>query len=291
MIATRQHAATAALLLGILLAGSIGSASAASGFRVMTFNVMCSLCGHRDEIGSLSERIAEIADTINRHDPDLVSLQELLTGGQAAELRRLLRGDYQMIYADGPLLGFPDPCLLVRTSRFRVLRTGGFWLGPRSPGFTLGWVLALPRRVEWAELEERASGLRFTFAGAHFDARRKNSNPSAELVVKTLLPADAPLIFAGDSNLRPGTRGFGTLVAAFRDTFQEVPEHPYVANGPTVNSDGCDLDPASVFPECRIDHVLLSPGAPWRTRSWRVDVFKYARGFASDHRAVVVDLE
>jgi endonuclease/exonuclease/phosphatase family metal-dependent hydrolase len=289
---TREPGArSCAFLLGALLAVSIAEDSAASGLRVMTFNVMCSVCGHRDELGSLSERIAGIADTINRHDPDLVSLQELLTVGQAEALRSLLHGDYQMVYADGRFFGFPDPALLVRTSRFRVRRTGGFWLGPDAPGFSLGWVLALPRRVEWAELEDRADGLRFTFVGAHFDARRKNSNPAAELVVKTLLPTETPVVFAGDSNLRPGTRGFDTLVAAFRDTFREVSEHPYVANGPTQNSDGCDLDPASVFPECRIDHVLLSPGAPWRTRSWSVDVFKYARGFASDHRAIVVDLE
>ena len=281
----------AALLLGFLFVFSIAGASAASGLRVMTFNVMCIVCGHGDQIGPLSERMAGIADTINRHDPDLVSLQELLTGAQARDLRRFLHGDYQMVYADGPYFGFADPTLLVRTSRFVVHRTGGFWLGPSAPGFSLGWVLALPRRVEWAELEDRTTGLRFTFAGAHFDARRKNSNPSAALVVKTLLPTDAPLIFAGDSNLKPGTPGYDTLAASFRDTFTEVSGHPYVTNGPTLNSDGCSLDPALVFPDCRIDHVLLSPGAPWKTRSWSVDVFKYARGFVSDHRAIVVDLE
>lgn len=280
-----------ALSFGLLLAFAIAGDATASGLRVMTFNVMCSVCRHGDEIGPLSARMAAIADTINRHDPDLVSLQELLTGSQAKDLRRFLHGGYQMIYAEGPWFGFADPTLLVRTSRFAVHRTGGFWLGPSAPGFSFGWALALPRRVEWAELEDRTTGLRFTFAGTHFDGRRRNSNPSAELVVKTLLPADVPLIFAGDTNLPPGAPGFATLSASFRDTFTEVSEHPFVANGPTRNADGCRLDPALVFPDCRIDHVLLSPGAPWRTRSWSVDVFRYARGFASDHRAIVIDLE
>jgi endonuclease/exonuclease/phosphatase family metal-dependent hydrolase len=88
--------------------------------------------------------------------------------------------------------------------------------------------------------------------------------------VKTLLPAATPLIFPGDSNLRPGAPGFATHGASFRDTFTEV---------------------SIVFPDCRIDHVLLSPGAPSRTRSWSVDGFQYARGVASDHRAIVVDLK
>ena len=280
-----------ALLTGLILALAVSGVATASALRVVTFNVMCSICRHTDEIGPLSERMAGIADTINRHDPDLVSLQELFTEGQAKDLLRQLEGDYQMVYPDALFVGFADPTLLVRKSRFRVLRSGGFWLGPNAPGFSLGWKLALPRRVEWAELEDRTNGLHFTFAGAHFDARRKNSNPSAELVVKMLLPRDTPLIFAGDSNLPPGTPGYAALSASFRDTFGEVSEHPYIANGPTRNSDGCNLDPTFVFPDCRIDHVLLSPGAPWRTRSWSVDVFRYERGFASDHRAIVVDLE
>ena len=280
-----------ALLLGFLFAFSTAAASAASGLRVMTFNVMCSICRNTAEIGPLSERMAGIADTINRHDPDLVSLQEFFTGARAKELGRRLAGDYEMVYATSRFLDYADPTLLVRKSRFVVLRSGGFWLGPNAPGFSFGWKLAIPRRVEWAELEDRATGLRFTFAGTHFDARGKNRNPSAALVVKTFLPTDTPLIFAGDSNLRPGTPGFNTLVASFRDTFTEVSEHPYLANGPTMNSDGCGLDPRLVFPDCRIDHVLLSPGAPWRTRSWSIDVHKYARGFISDHRAIVVDLD
>jgi len=181
-------------------------ASAESGLRVMSFNVMCSICRHTDEIGPL-----------------------------------------------------------------RVARDS-------APGRVGG----TRRPKERPPLQLRGHPLR---------REGENRNPSAELVVKTLLPSDAPLLFAGDSNLRPGDPGFNTLAASFRDTFTEVSEHPYVANGPTVNTDGCSLDPRLVFPDCRVDHVLLSPGAPWRTRSWSVDVYKYARGFISDHRAIVVDLD
>jgi hypothetical protein len=71
---------------GFLFAFSTLGDSMAYGLRVMTFNVACIVCGHANDIGPLSERMAGIADTINRHDADLVNLQEPLTGAQASEL-------------------------------------------------------------------------------------------------------------------------------------------------------------------------------------------------------------
>jgi endonuclease/exonuclease/phosphatase family metal-dependent hydrolase len=276
----------------LIVVASLSSALAAdgSGIRVMTFNVMCDFCGHNDEIGPLRERLPGIADTINRHSPDLVSLQELRSGHQVRRLGRLLRDHYRPLFARG-VLSYADPTLLIRVSRFRVLRRGGVWLGPLAPYFSFGWAIAFPRRVEWVDLEDRVTGRRFRFAGTHFDNNEKNKFPSAKLVVERFLPSEIPLIFAGDTNLEPNLLGYETLATHFRDTFLEIRSHPYVANGPTVNSDGCDLDPHSVFPDCRIDHVLLSPGAPWQVKSWKVDVFQYRKGFVSDHRAIVVDLE
>lgn len=280
--------------LGFALALIVSASAAEPGIRVMSFNVMCSFCGHNDEIGHFRRRLPLIADTINRHDPDLISVQELFTRGQVRRLRRKLKTEYETLFAHA-IFGYADPTLFVRKSRFRVLDRGGFWLGPNSPHFSFGWAFAYPRRVEWADLEDRSTGRRFRFVGTHFDNNGKNKGPSAELVVRNVFdgsfPLDLPVVFAGDTNLRPASEGYATLAGAFRDTFDEVDSHPFVANGPTTNADGCDLDPRSVFPECRIDHVMLSPSAPWRTKAWRLDTFKYARGFVSDHRALVVDLE
>jgi endonuclease/exonuclease/phosphatase family metal-dependent hydrolase len=279
------------LLMGLALGFSISGASAEpQNLRVMTFNVMCDFCGHNDEIGHLKKRLPGIADTINRHDPDLISVQELRTGRQVRRLQRKLKEKYIALYRRG-FFSFADPTLLVRKSRFKVIDHGGFWLGPNSPRFSFGWALAFPRRVEWARLEDLKTGERFTFAGTHFDNNGKNKTPSAKLVVDTFFPSNLPVVFAGDTNLGTTFEGYRTLTGAFRDSYNEVADHPYIANGPTVNSDGCNLEKASVFPDCRIDHVLLSPSSPWRVKKWSVDVFKYARGFVSDHRAIVVDLE
>ncbi|MBS1961922.1 MAG: endonuclease/exonuclease/phosphatase family protein [Bdellovibrionales bacterium] len=280
--------------LGIALAlgFSLSAGAAGTGLRVMSFNVMCSFCGHNGEIGRFKKRLPQIADTIDRHDPDLISVQELFTRSQMRRLRRRLKTEYETVFAHA-IVGYADPTLFVRKSRFRVLDRGGFWLGPNAPRFGFGWAIAYPRRVEWADLEDLTSGRRFRFVGTHFDNNPKNKEPSAELLVRTVLPGGAtglPVVFAGDTNLRPSMEGYATLARAFRDTFTEVEDHPFIAKGPTSNSDGCDLDPTAVFPDCRIDHVMLSPNAPWRTKAWRLDAFKYAKGFTSDHRAVIVDL-
>ncbi|MBS1961966.1 MAG: endonuclease/exonuclease/phosphatase family protein [Bdellovibrionales bacterium] len=260
--------------------------------RVMTFNLMCDFCDKGGTKGTFDERLALVADTINRHDPDLISLQELRTRGQVESLLARLKEKYTPIFAGGFLASYPDPTLFVRASRFTVETKDGFWLGPSSPWFGFGWKTSFPRRVEYAELLDGKSGGHFVFAGTHFDNNPRNRDPSAELVVKKFAASGTPVIFAGDTNLRPDRPGYAALSSAFRDAFVEAKTYSYVANGSMIPTDGCNLEKASTFPECRVDHVFLSRSAPWRVRRWAVDTFRYpqSNGFISDHRAVIVEL-
>lgn len=254
---------------------------------------MCDFCAKGSDNGSFSDRLSAVADTLNRHDPDLVSLQELRTKGQVETLLSQVREKYIAVYAENFFLSYPDPVLLVKEKRFRVLVKDGFWLGPRSPSFDLGWKTSFPRRVEFAEIEDRESAERLIFAGTHFDNNPHNREPSADLVLKKFAVFPLPLIFAGDTNLRPDREGYARLTSVFRDTFRETGTHPYIANSPTKSADGCNLEKAPDFPECRVDHVFLSKSNPWKTRSWAIDAFRYpgTKGFVSDHRAVIVELE
>lgn len=283
----------ASFLALFLFGASSVFAASPKDLKVLTLNVMCDFCSKDKERGSFEDRMVAVADTINRHDPDLVSLQEFRTRGQVMGLLARVREKYTPVFASSFLLNYPDPVLLVRESRFTVLSKDGFWLGPRSPNFDLGWKTSFPRRVEFAELQDSKSGGQLLFAGTHFDNNPRNREPSAVLVVRKFASTLLPLIFAGDTNLRPDREGYSLLAGAFRDTFLEVKSHPYVSNGPTTSVDGCNLDKGPDFPICRVDHVFLSKGSPWKTRKWSVDAFRYpgTNGFLSDHRAVVVELE
>lgn len=261
--------------------------------RVMTFNTMCDFCGKAEEHGSFKKRLDAIADTIKRSDPDLISLQEIRTGGQAKEILARIPVKYVAIFPQNFFFSYPESLLLIRESRFEVGTTGGYWLGPRSPGLTFGWTWGIPRRVQFAEVKDRLNGADFIFVGAHFDNKTANREASARFLLEKFGKSDRPVIFAGDTNLRPDRAGYIALREKFRDTFTEVTVHPHIANGPTKPEDGCNMAKADTYPECRVDHVLVSKRAPWKTKSWRPDTYKYfgTKGFVSDHRAVVVDLE
>ncbi len=270
---------------------SVASADAGD-LKIMSFNTMCDFCAKKSESGRFPDRLDAIADTINRHDPDLIGLQEVRTRRQIRRIRNRLSENYIAIFAQGFPLSYADPALLLRKSRFEVRDAGGFWLGPRAPDFSLGWSVGIPRRVEYALVRDRRSGKTFYFVSAHFDNNSRNKEPSARLFAEIFRDSRFPVIFAGDTNLRPALPGYGTLLSDFRDSFREVATWRYFANGMTTGSDGCNLSKDRVFPDCRVDHVLVSRDAPWRIRSWGVDVYRYpeTRGFVSDHRAVVVEL-
>ncbi len=267
---------------------------AVADLRVMTFNTMCDVCGDRESYGKFRDRLNSIADTIQRHDPDLISLQEIRTRGQVRRLERRIREKYHTVFAQGRFFSYPDAVLMLRRSRFEVLQRGGFWLGPKFPRFSWGWKTGIPRRMEWVVARDLRTGMEFRFIGGHFDNSTQNKEPSAELVTSEFSVDAIPTIFAADSNLRPETSGYRRLLRGFRDTFAEVAAPEFISTGGGHQlADGCGFARGDRFPECRIDHVLISRGASWRVRRWAVDVEKYQGrvGFASDHRAVVVDLE
>jgi endonuclease/exonuclease/phosphatase family metal-dependent hydrolase len=279
----------------LLLIGGGGDAATAAesrhSLRVMTFNVMCDFCSKGHD-GTFAQRIAAVADTINRNEPDLISLQELRTGGQVDFLLEHLFVKYTPVFAGEFGLSYADPTLLVRKDRFEVVTKDGMWLGPTSPDFGFGWKTRFPRRIEFAVLREVASKEEMIFAGTHFDNNPANREPSADLLIEKFASSKIPVIFGGDTNLRPDRPGYARLAKEFRDTYVAVVNHPYHSNGATVPEDGCNLEKAPTFPECRIDHILLSKNSPWKVSSWSLDAFKYPvlGGFISDHRAVVVDL-
>jgi endonuclease/exonuclease/phosphatase family metal-dependent hydrolase len=281
------------LWVGVMVFLFSFAAQAASPLKVMTFNTMCDVCNGFRGFTRFNDRLDQIADTILRHDPDLIGLQEVRTRNQVRRIQNRLKGKYVAVFSKGFPLSYADPVQLVRKSRFKIGKKRGGWLGPKFPDFSFGWSTKIPRRMQSLELTDAHSGEGLLFVSAHFDNGFTNKGASAELLAKWAMEPGLPVIFAGDTNIKPNWSGYTTLTGAFRDTFHEVESIDYVANQPYTNSDGCNLNKGKTFPNCRVDHVLLSPSAPWRARSWGVDVYRYGkkRAFVSDHRAVIVELE
>lgn len=261
----------------------------ASEIRVMSFNTTCSLC-NKGKFDKFSKRKHWIVDTIKRNNPDIISIQEVLTSYQLKWITKKLK-NYKLYYGNYRVFKFSDSALLIRKERFSVLKDGGYWLGRRGgKKFSFGWTFALPRRVQWATLVDKESGHEFTFVGGHFDNRKENKEKSAQFVIDTFSKEDRPIIFAGDTNLKPDTHGYDLLKSFFADSFDLTDEFTMVRNSNTGLNDGCNLEKGKVFPDCRVDHILLSHRDGWQVTNWGIDQFQYGGKFTSDHRAIFSDI-
>jgi endonuclease/exonuclease/phosphatase family metal-dependent hydrolase len=276
------------LLFFLLLSGQ-----AQASLKVMNFNTMCDLCGDKKKYGPFKERLNSMADTINRHDPDLVSLQEFSNLRQVKKVVSQLKTKYSMIYHDGKITNFTDPVFLIRKDRFKILSIDGFWLGP-NPRLPKSWKLSIPRRLQWVKLMDLQSQKEFILMGSHFDNNSANKVPSAKLVNQLIKDQKLPVLFAADTNIKTSHQGYSMLLGQeLIDTFPGTEDVIFHANSGYDVHDACNKSKSPTFPDCRIDHVLTTPDFPMKAKSWAVDVYKYqgSLGFVSDHRAVIVDFE
>ena len=287
------------IIAPVLFLAFWASTACAEPLRVMTFNVMCGLCGPL-EYGGWDDREAGLIDTMRRADPDLLVTQEMMATGNLETVRRALPA-LEAHYLDRGFAAL-DSVVFFNRERFAVIEKGAFWLS-RSPDAALGlgwWALSVPRSVAWVRLRDRRTGGEFYFAGTHVDARRTNKQPSVELIRQRLAArADLPVILAGDFNFQPDTHFARSITTAsgpgpgFVDAFDLRPRLNVLSNRPTSAEFGCTESRAKRFPGCRIDYVFLDGNTRWQVGDYTIDTYRYGwrNQFISDHRAVWVDLD
>lgn len=261
-------------------------------FSVMTFNVLCSFCGG-GEYDPWGERLVYFRDMFERHEPDLIGLQELAFEDEVNQLLELRPG-YAAVYyrVEESGYAYPDAALLYRTDRFEELGRGVYWLSPTpdvpsSRGFSDEQVA--PRLVVWAELRDRSSRRRLYVATTHFDNNPPCQERSAPLVLERTAPwaSSMPVVVVGDFNSQPADPAYQTLVQGGSvglplGNAQELAAEWWVDS---------NLAPVPDYPlEDRIDHIFVAPAAArWTVSGWLVDLHVYGAQdrFPSDHRAMV----
>lgn len=260
--------------------------------RVTTFNATCDWCnkGYYDKY---KKRKHWIIDTLKRINADVIALQETRTSRQLKYLHKKLDG-YDLHYTKFKIFKKSDPAFFLKKGRFKILERGGRWLGPKGDRrISFGWKLSLPRRLFWLKVRDLKTNQELYLVSTHFDNRRENKEPSAHILNNMSLDTSIPIIFAGDTNLRPSMNGFSTLMNGFIDSFDIKERLSFLKNSNTEANDSCNLEKAKVFPGCRVDHILLSKGHEWEVSSWGVDQYKYGKQkkFTSDHRAYFADIK
>ncbi len=254
-------------------------------FSLLSFNTMCDFC-HKDNRDNFSERKELLRQVIEDHKADLVALQEVRTGGQVRDFFKNTP-TYKLFFTKAVLMSYADPALAINTAKFKVLKNGQFWLGP-GEGFSFGWKMALPRQVIWAKLKSKEDGKELYFVSGHFDNRIENLLGAADLVNQFIKGLDAPVVFAGDTNITPDFEGYSMLLGGELKNAFSLKEKFSTIGKPKQAEDLCYHRKGDKFPACRVDHILLSKGDDWKVSEWAIDVRRLgpANRFPSDHRPV-----
>lgn len=303
---------TAVSLDTLSVDGAQGDTAAADPQQVtvMTFNVMCSFCKNSDFPQWQQEwkaRLPMTKQTIARHDPDLIGVQELsrlatdtdeiadLTQPENvyAEVSYHFNAKDEMTEFGKSLeLDYPDATILYRKARFDVLSEGHFWLSPTPDvAFSFGFAKgggSFFRLIVWAKLHDKIANRDFYFATTHFDNNSPSQELSSPLALQRFEPKakELPFIFTGDFNSTPANKAYVILNKgidgkgfAFANAFDLAKNWSIATNRVPV--------PAYDLTQ-RIDHFWLA-GADFTVPWFKVDLWGYGANMQkpSDHDAMI----
>lgn len=185
------------------MSASQPAASGSSGaFRVATYNIRCPV----DKTpNSWAERVGRVQALIQRHNFDLIGLQEA-TAGQSDDL--LTEGwAYVGCGRDDGRRGGEASGILYKQTRFDLNASDTFWLSetPEVVG-SKSWNTACTRVCTWAKLTDRTTGHQFIVFNTHLDHKSGAARENGMALILSRMPELArglPVIFTGDMNAQP----------------------------------------------------------------------------------------
>lgn len=287
----------------VVLFAVVLSVASAAPFQIMSFNIDCRVCDLKHENGaSWNERVSNELDTMARHNPDIMGIQEPMF---KKDVEQLLPAGYKALYNDHvdwlPWGVYPDATIFYREDRFTPKDFNMFWLGP-DPNFPTGFDRpATPRLAVYALMEDKQDGTLFYFGSTHFDhgddleGRDIDCTASAKELLSMTAPLAAkyPFIWVGDFNSKTANNNAYSILtnqtAEFHldDTYFESADHTIVTNVAPVPDYSYDNS---------IDHIFHANNynlATYNVSGWNVDMYKYGekQQYASDHFAIFATVD
>lgn len=257
-------------------------------FTLLNFNTMCDVCNGSSWSG-FSKRVQSFHKLFEVYKPELLALQEIRNVSQLKDIIEPFK-HYKYVATESFFMSYADPAIVYDSRRFELLETKNYWLGPDGENsFTLGWKISLPRQLLVVKLRDKVKNLDFYFSSSHFDNRIENLRGAAQMTRSILKKLDAPILFAADTNLTVDMPAYKQMISSLLiNTFDSKKEFSVVGNY-SSDKEICYKRKGKKFPECRVDHVLISTEAPWTVRKFMIETMKLGNGkFISDHRPVIV---
>ena len=276
------------LLLPVLAVFVLFTAGYGQEIRLMTYNIRYD--NPNDGENAWPVRRDVLVSQIRFYEPDVLGIQEGLehqvqymdehlsaykyAGVGRADLKEKGAGEFSAVFYN--------------THKFKLLKSGTFWLSETPEKPSRGWDASLNRICTYVLLENKTSEIRFWVFNTHFDHRGKEAREkSAELIVKKIGQINAerlPVFLMGDFNLAPGEAPVKYISTQLNDSHATSLQPPF---GPEGTYNGFDVCKNS---RRRIDYIF--------TGKEKVTVKKYAvlanvrdLKYPSDHFPVLVVAE
>lgn len=228
----------------------------AQDLTVGSYNIRYDNQGDRDKGNGWEQRCPLITQQILFNDFDILGAQEVLHN-QLQDLRMNLP-QYAYIGVgrdDGATKGEYTP-IFYKKDRFKLLRSGHFWLSEDTETANKGWDAALPRICTWGEFRDLKKKKKVWFFNLHFDhvgveARKQSARLVLDMIKKKC--GNDAVILTGDFNVDQTNESYQLLANStiISDTYEKA-EIRYALNG-TFNSFKGDRATNS-----RIDHIFVS---------------------------------
>ena len=239
-----------------------------------------------DSLDLWENRYPMITDIVQFYDFDIFGTQEGLLN-QLTDLKTKLPGYNYIGVAreDGKTLG-EHSSVFYKTSKFKLLDKGDFWLSEKTDIPNKGWDAACVRICSWGKFAETATGFTFYFFNVHFDHKGLEAQKeSAKLILSKIqsIAGKNPVVLTGDFNATELSECYNLLntSANLKDAYNLAKIH--LAPNGTFN--GFDV---KGNPEGRIDHIFISP--EFIVHRYGILTNTYKGHLPSDHFPVMVNV-
>jgi len=277
------------LFLQMLFLSSLTFAQKAKKMDIMSFNIRYD--NPEDGKQNWHLRKENVVRMINFYDLDIIGMQEVLVN-QLDYLKTNL-SEYKTVGVgreDGKDKG-EFASIFYKKDRFKVLKSGTFWLSETPDKVSKGWDADLERIATWAVFRDKNTREEFIFMNTHFDHIGNIARVESAKLLKQKsieLAGNLPLILTGDFNLVPESEGIRTLIKSDgKNTLINASSAATFTYGPNWTTCGFDNRP---FEERKVIDYIFLKGIS--------NVTKYAvfsemleEVFLSDHCPVFAQIE
>lgn len=269
------------ILTAVVLLSTAGFAQKTSTLTIASFNIRYK--NTHDGINGWENRKENVKGLIRFHEFDIFGTQEILID-QIRDVAELNEFAFLGKGRDDGKEGGEHSAIFYKKDRFKVLKSGDFWLSetPDKPG--KGWDATCCNRIcSWAKFQDLNTKKEFFFFNVHFDhqgveARRQ----SGQLMVKKIkeIAGNAVTFCTGDFNSTPETEQINAMKTILSDS-HDITEQP--AYGPDGTTNGFKFDAPMKH---RIDYIFVSK--PVKVLKYGVLTDAKEQRYPSDHQPVMI---